>query len=169
MPEAEKQLPDEFSKTQRKKDMLALQELGRVLTTLSDTQLDKLPISEDLMALIKTAKTLKTHESKRRHMQYIGKKMRQIDVDELKKAIHNVQLGNAEKVKAFHDVEEWRDQLIAKGDEGLQKFLEAHPETDRQHLRTLIRKAQHDVKTEKNTGGALELFRYLREVMGKAD
>ena len=79
MPESEKQAPDEFSKTRRKKDMHALQDLGARLTKYSDSQLEKLPLSEEMIELIHTARKLKTHESIRRHLQFIGKKMRAED------------------------------------------------------------------------------------------
>jgi ribosome-associated protein len=87
MPESEKQAPDEFSKTRRKKDMHALQDLGGRLTKYSESQLQKLPISEEMQELIRTAKKLKTHESIRRHMQYIGKKMRAEDAAAILAAI----------------------------------------------------------------------------------
>lgn len=165
MPESEKQAPDLYSKSQRKRDMHALQELGKVLTTLTEAQLDKIPISDELRSIVRTYNTLKTHESKRRHMQYLGKKMREVDEDAVRKAVDMVKLDNAREIKHFHAAEAWRDTLIAKGDDGLQELINQHPEADRQHLRQLIRKAQHDVKTGKNTGGALELFRYLRDTL----
>lgn len=165
MPESEKQLPDEESRTHRKNEMLALQDLGKTLTKLTATQLDKIPISDDMKAIIRTYNTLKTNESKRRHMQYIGKKMRTVDAEAVKKAVENVQRDNAVQVEKFHDVEAWREQLILEGDVGLQKLLELYPNLDRQQARQLIRKAQHDRKQEKKTGGELELFRFLRELM----
>lgn len=164
MPQADDQLPDDESKSQRKRDMLALQELGKILTTFSETQLEKVPISDAFKVIIRTYRTLKTHESKRRHMQYIGKKIRAEDTDAIKKAIENIQMDNAMQVNKFHDIEQWRDKLIAEGDDALQEYMTQFPQADRQQLRALIRKAQHDVKTGKNTGGALELFRCLREV-----
>lgn len=165
MPQAEDQLPDDESKTQRKKDMLALQDLGKTLIGLSATQLAQIPLPPELLELIRVAHTLKTHESKRRHLQYIGKRMRHVDADEIKKALLNVQMGNARQTDKFHHVEEWRERLIEEGDKGLQELMAAYPELDRQQVRQLIRKAQHDRKTEKKTGGELELFRFLREII----
>jgi len=93
MPESEKQAPDEYSKTQRKKDMHALQDLGGRLTRMSDSQLEKLPLSEELLDLIHTARKLKTHESIRRHMQCIGKRMRREDVDAILAALKKHRIG----------------------------------------------------------------------------
>lgn len=165
MPESEKQLPDEESRTHRKNEMLALQDLGKTLTRLTETQLDKMPISDDMKAIIRTYNTLKTNESKRRHMQYIGKMMRTIDAEAVKKSIEIVQRDNAVQVDKFHDVEAWREQLILEGDDGLQKLMTQYPDIDRQQVRQLIRKAQHDRKQEKKTGGELALFRFLRDLL----
>jgi ribosome-associated protein len=90
MPESEKQLPDLLSKTQRKKDMHALQDIGARLATLADSQLAKLPLSEELLELIYTARKLKTHESKRRHMQLVGKRMRHEDIEAIQKALNRM-------------------------------------------------------------------------------
>lgn len=92
MPESEKQAPDEFSKTRRKKDMHALQDLGAKLTRYSESQLAKLPVSEEMQELIRTAKKLKSHESIRRHLQYIGKKMREEDAAGILAAIKKYRL-----------------------------------------------------------------------------
>ena len=165
MPQSENEAPDPLSKSQRKKDMHALQNLGKALISLSDSQLAQLPLTPELLELVRFARTLKTHESIRRHLQYIGKHMRHIDATALQKAIENMQLGTKRQTEEFHKVEEWRDLLIAKGDDALQKLMAEYPDIDRQHVRQLIRKAQHDIAQEKNSGAAHELFRYLRELL----
>lgn len=151
------------SKTQVKKEMLALQKLGETLTNLSDTELAKIPLTKSLLEAILFARTLKTHESKRRHLQYIGKMMREIDVSAVQTALKKMQFVHEKNTDEFHHIEQWRDQLIAEGDNALQNLMNAHPELDRQKLRQLIRKAQHDQTSGKNTGGATTLFRYLRD------
>lgn len=92
MPESEKQKPDEFSKTRRKKDMIALQNLGLRLSKLADSQLAKLPITEELLDAIHHARTLKGHEAIRRHMQYVGKLMRNEDVEAIMLAMRKNRL-----------------------------------------------------------------------------
>jgi ribosome-associated protein len=87
MPESEKQLPDEFSKTQRKKDLHKIRDLGEQLAELADSQLAKLPISPEIHDLIKAARTIKSREAKRRHMQYLGKKMRDEDIEAIQLAM----------------------------------------------------------------------------------
>lgn len=165
MPESDKTPADPLSKSQRKRDMLALQEIGKTLTELPLSQLAKIELPQDLLEAIQFSHTLKTHESKRRHLQYIGKKMRHVDVEAILVALNKIQMTKKQSTDEFHAVEEWRDKLIAKGDEALQLLLIHYPEVDRQHLRQLVRNAQHDLAMGKNTGAATELFRYLRELV----
>jgi len=95
MPISDNKQPDEYSKTQRKKDMKALQNLGETLMNLPATQLAKIPLPEDLLELIHFARTLKSHEAKRRHLQYVGKKMRHVDCEEIILALAKIKFGNA--------------------------------------------------------------------------
>tara|TARA_R110000868_G_scaffold210193_4_gene460220 strand:- start:587 stop:865 length:279 start_codon:yes stop_codon:yes gene_type:complete len=90
MPLSDNELPDPFSKTQKKKEMIALQKLGERLVTLSESQLAKLPLSDEMLELVQYAKGLKTHESIRRHAQYIGKKMRGVDAEAIQKAMKKI-------------------------------------------------------------------------------
>lgn len=155
------------SKSQIKREMLSLQKLGETLTKLAESELAKIPLPANLLEAILFAHTLNTHESKRRHLQYVGKIMREIDIQPIEIALKKLQSGHDSKTAEFHAIEAWRDRLITKGDEALQSLLSEHSELDRQKLRQLIRKAQHDQANEKNSGAATELFRYLRDHLAR--
>lgn len=71
------------SKSQKKRDAAALQKIGVKLVSLTATALDKMPLSGSLRQAIDDAKTIKTHEAKRRQAQLIGKLMRVADLDNL--------------------------------------------------------------------------------------
>jgi ribosome-associated protein len=113
------------------------------------------------------ARKITSHSAKRRQLQYIGRILREIDVEPIQKALGKVQKTDHETNARFRQVEEWRDKLIAQGDLVLQEFfnLPKTTEVDIQHLRQLMRRAQQDVKAEKNRGAVKLLFRYLRSVM----
>lgn len=64
------------SKSQLKREMLALQEVGRRMLDLSDEQLDSLPISDRLRAAVVESRRIRKHEARRRHLHYIGKVLR---------------------------------------------------------------------------------------------
>src|SRR5690554_2837159 len=67
------------SKSQLKREMHALQELGKRMLDLSDEQLASLTISETLKAAIVESRRINQREARRRHLQYIGKVIRQED------------------------------------------------------------------------------------------
>ncbi len=67
------------SKSQRKRDMEALQHLGESLLRLNRGHLDALDLPETLLHAILEAKSISAHGARRRQLQYIGKLMRQVD------------------------------------------------------------------------------------------
>jgi len=84
--------PDEKpSKTQRKREMHALQALGESLVALEDDQIDRLPIDERLADAVRQARSTRTHEGRRRQLQFIGRLMRDVDADALRAALAKMQ------------------------------------------------------------------------------
>lgn len=164
MPQSEPLPTDENSKSQRKRDMLALQKLGESLIELTDTQLAKIELPERLVTAIKQARSLSS-EAKRRQLQLIGKLMRDIDPEPIKLEMQKIKAARQSDTAKFKQTEQWRTKLISLGDSALTAFLNSHPDVNGQQLRQLIRKAQHDVKSNKNTGGEKALFKYLREIL----
>jgi len=72
--------------------------------------------------------------------------MRGLDEDTLQSIRHALdiqQKGSARDAMALHEAEKWRDELIAN-EEALPLWLAAHPDTDTQQLRALIRQARKD-------------------------
>lgn len=155
------------TKSERKRQMTALQELGEVLVSLPETQLKKIPMDSVLLEAVNKARSLKSHEAIRRQLQYIGKIMRNIDPEPIEAALKKIQGTHQQNKAQFHQIERWRTKLIAEGDTALAKFFEQYPDVDSQQIRQLIRKAQHDIANNKKTGGEIELFRYLRQIIEK--
>lgn len=76
------------SKSARKRHMTALQELGEALTLLSDRQLAAVPLDDERLSLaVREARRIRQHGAKRRHLQYIGKLMRDIDATPIAEAV----------------------------------------------------------------------------------
>ena len=104
--ESDQPLADRPSKTQRKKVSHDLQELGLELSALSDARLKALPLDEGLLDALMLTKTIRSHEGRRRHLQYIGKLMRKADPAPLEKAAALAQL-----VPAKASLERWENHL----------------------------------------------------------
>jgi ribosome-associated protein len=172
---------DHASRTDLKRESTELQKLGESLLTLRADLMQGLPLSEKLQEAIAEAKRITNFEGKRRQMQFIGKLMRGLDEETLqaiRDALEVQQKGSARDAMTLHEAERWRDDLIAKPD-ALDEWLRAHPETDTQQLRALIRQAHKDVQPDQDAiskglaprqGRAYrEIFQLVREQLTKVD
>ena len=151
-----------ISKSQRKRDMHALQAIGEKLTGLNNEQLSKIEMSDKLRFAITEMQRITKHEARRRQLQYIGRLMRDEESEGIIDAIAKIENAHLESAKDLHDLEIWRDRLINETKETLTEFIAEHPDADVQHLRHLIRNAQKEKETEKPAGGSRALFRFLR-------
>lgn len=154
------------SKSQRKRDAHALQELGESLVNLNKSALAKIPMPDDLRMAISKAQHTQQRGALKRQIQYIGKLMRQLDdIAILRQAYEQVTHPFQENVEHHHLLEDWRDRLLAEGDSALEQLLSEYPQTDRQHIRQLLRTAHKEAEANKPPKSARELFRYLRELI----
>ena len=159
---------DRPSKTQRKKESHDLQQLGEELTQIPDDRLDGLPMNENLRDALRTYKRTRTHEGRRRQMQYIGKLMRGNDAEPLREAVASLKLGTAKASLALHELEQWRSQMLAD-ETTLSSWAQQHPGADLQHLRSLVRAARKDAASapEQRNGRAYrELFQFIKQHVG---
>ncbi|MEL0635751.1 MULTISPECIES: ribosome biogenesis factor YjgA [Marinomonas] len=157
------------SKTQIKREMEGLQELGKKLLSLSKNQQKKIQMSETLRAALTEATRIKQHEASRRHLQYIGRVMRTEDHESIAHSIAIFDSTSAAYNKLFHQLELKRDALIGEhSKEVLAEYLTDHPEVeDIQQLRQLIRSSQKEASLQSNTTNRKKLFRFLREAEEK--
>lgn len=157
--------PREKSKTQVKKEMHALQDLGEELTHLNKEQLAALPLSDELRAAIELAQGMKKREALRRQLQYIGKLMRQDETEEIKTAYNQIQEKRNRSARALHLIEQWRDNLIQGDDTVITQFIDQYPTVDRQQLRNLVRGAKQELSQQKPPAQARKLFKLIRDEM----
>jgi ribosome-associated protein len=150
------------SKSQRKRDMHALQALGGELVRLRRDQLQRIELPEELREAIDFAHRVTSHEARRRHMQYLGKLMRQVDADAIRTALDQVTGESRAAVALMHLAERWRDRLIAD-DSALTEFIAGHPSADVQWLRAAIRAARREAGNQQPPRRARELYRWLHE------
>jgi ribosome-associated protein len=161
------QWPDETpSKTRLKQLSHELQALGESAVALPDERLRGLAISETLLDAILTYKKTRSHEGRRRQMQYIGKLMRrEEDAEPIRQAVTDLQLGRAKDSLALHEAERWRAELV-ESDDALTRWAAQHPGADTQQLRSLVRAARKDaaLAPEKRSGRAYrELFQFIKQ------
>ncbi len=139
---------DEASKTDLKRESAELQKLGEDLLTLAGARLQGLGLDEKLVDAVAEARRISDFEGRRRQMQFIGKLMRKCDpatLDAIRAALDAQRRGPAAETLALHEAERWRDRLLAD-DGALSDWIAAHPDTDAQQLRALVRQARKDLK-----------------------
>lgn len=152
------------SKTRRKRDMEALQDLGERLVDLDAARLASLELPERLVDAVALARRTTRHEARRRQMQYIGRLMRDVDPAPLEAAFARWAEGPAEERARFAVLERWRARLLDDAN-GLEEFLAEHPRADRGALQRLVA----DAREERTRGGAPHhqraLFRTLKTIV----
>ena len=143
--------------------MHQLQALGVALVGLSEAQLNAMSLAEELLKAVLEAKRIKSHEAKRRQMQYIGRLMREVDPEPVRRRLAEIE-GHSARAGARHRrLEAWRERLLGD-DDALTAFAAEHPGADLQALRTSIRNARKEQKEGKPPRAYRELFRLLKDI-----
>ena len=159
----------EPSRTELKKESADLQKLGEALLTLRSDLFERLELPESLVTALEDLRRISNFEGRRRQMQYVGKLMRQLDPQDqqaVRDALEEQRSGSAQQTLALHAAEKWRDDLIAS-DDALHAWMQAHPATDAQQLRALVRQARKDsvpTQDEVSRGEAPRRGRSYREI-----
>ena len=156
------------SKSQVKRELQALQALGKQLVELPDKQLIDVPISDKLRDAILAAKTMK-HGALSRQFKYIGNLMPNEDEASIRKALDKSQQPHKDVVNAFHVLEEWRDRLLQSDQALLDELALKFNELERQYVGQLIRNAKKEQTQNKPPKSARLLFKYLSELQQSSE
>lgn len=166
MPPAEED--DYKSRSQKKRESTAAQNLGTALTSLAERELRALNIPEPLIAAIADWKKFPGHEARRRQMQYIGRLMRALDTRELAEKLETHLAPSRAEAQALHTVEALREALLrCEGrelEEKLSDLTARHPKAALPRLRHLVAAAQDERAKKRPPRAYRELFRYLRDL-----
>jgi ribosome-associated protein len=156
-----------ISKSQLKRESAALQDLGDELLKLSAEQLGRLDLPPELSEAVRLGRTITAHGGLRRQRKFIGKLLRGLDAEPIRAGLARIRNEGAAAARRLHQIERWRDLMLAEGDAAVNAFIAEHPEADRQKLRQLARDAHRERDAGAPPRAARALFRYLREVVGE--
>jgi len=159
------EIDDRPSRSQLKRDMAALQQLGADLAGLGDKVVKEAGLPTEVEKALLLLKSITKHEARRRHMQYVGKLMRTFDTTHARELVEAAHLGHAVKTKAFQHLEDLRDRLMSGDDALLQSLFDAHP-AQGQRLRQLTLGARREKDNGKPPKDTRALFRLLRDLEG---
>jgi ribosome-associated protein len=145
--------------------MLGLQATGESLVELNDKQLAKIPIdNEQLLSAIRECRQMRSNSARKRHLQFIGKLMRNIDPAPIEQALLTLHKSRQQSAVAFQQLEQLREDILAVGADGVELAIARFPQADRQQLRQLVLQHQRELQRHKPPTASRKLFRYLKEL-----
>ena len=161
------------SRTQQRREALAVLALAQQLIELQPSRLAKLELPDDVRHEIDVTRRITSHGAKKRQLAFLAKVMRRYDDEDF--AAVRAELGeNREKQRqetaAMHRLEAMRDRLVAEDEAALSELIAEHPQVDRQHLRSLVRQARIEKETPNKPPRAYrEIFQLLKDLAQTAD
>jgi ribosome-associated protein len=148
------------SKSQRKRDATSLQALGEELASLPPATLDALELPDRLRQALEDLGSITAHEARRRHCQFIGRLMRDVDPEPVQAFLDAHKRPTRDAARLFRVTENWRDRLVDEGDAAVAAFLAAYPGVDAAALSEAVTAAR-----EARRGAPKRLFRMVRDVV----
>lgn len=158
------------SRSQKKRESTADQRLGERLAALAPPQLAGLGLAPDLENAFTDLARMKSHEARRRQMQYIGRLMREEETGRILAALEETLLPSREETAALHRVEQAREKLVAAASRGemeseLAALAALHPALDTSRLRHLAESAVAERAKGKPPKAFRELFKILKTIL----
>lgn len=100
------------SRSEKKRQSIALQNMGEELTRLGPQEVKSLDLPPDLKDALLLYNRIGDHEGRRRQMQFIGRVMREIDPAPIRAMLDARREVSAAATAALHKAEQWRDRLL---------------------------------------------------------
>jgi ribosome-associated protein len=157
---------ERLSKSARKREAAALQELGVKLSALPDQEIKALDLPDNLFVALRDLRRLPSHGAQVRQRQYIGKLMRNIDPEPVLAKLAERKQRHDLEIRHFQQIERWRDRLLSERAAAIEELLQEYPNADRAALSRLLDKAEKERVEQRSPVGARELFAFLRQLLG---
>ena len=155
---------EHVSKSQRKREVQAVANIGERLTELSDEHLSVLPY-EDVLIAIKAFRKIRKGNARKRQLQYIGKLLRRVDTTPAIELLERYDASSKAHVLQFHQLEDWRERLLDNDPTIFSEIAAQHPEVDRQQLTQLARKAIAEKAEDRQPPVYFrQLFQFLKKL-----
>lgn len=155
------------SRGEERRAALAVLELANRMVEQPMARLLQMPVSEEMLAHIAAAQKITAQIARKRQIQYVAKQMRREDPESLEswRALLDFDKQDVRReIAEAHRIEALREKLVQGDAQALTQLLGQFPQADSQHIRQLIRNAQHEQAKGKPPHAYRELFRVLREL-----
>lgn len=153
---------EDKSKSQVKRELQELKDLGRQLIDLPIKELKKLELEDELLDAVINAQTM-SHGALKRQTGYIGGLIAKSDFQSIQNNLAKLKQVHHGEVKQFHQLEQWRDDLLSGNAEIITLLHNQFDNFDSQYVRQLVRNAAKESKNNKPPKSARLLFKYLQE------
>jgi len=162
--EDESQSQADVSKSEIKRDLLALQKLAERLLDLSPGQWAQLRFNPQMMEALQESRRVKGNNAMRRHIRRLGKLLREEDSERVAALFRNIDGRHEEENRRFHKLERLRDRLMHGDKVALTELLQLCPSANRQRITQYIRAGKRELEQEKPPQAQRKLFKYLKEL-----
>jgi len=152
------------SRSQKKRELNALQDVGQRLLDLSRSEMEAMGLPDELIEAALLARKLRSakNDAYRRQVQYIGRLMREIDPSPILAHFAGVDASHQDEVQAFQRLEGWRDALLDGDESVLEDIRRSYPQADLSALRETANKARAERELGRPPKFSRQIFRYLR-------
>ncbi len=158
------------SKSELKRQSRDLQDLGWALVELPATDLEALPLPEDVREAVMAGRSITSGGAKARQKLYIGKLLRRVDTAPIVAALERRGEVDRQRLHREKSIERWRDRLLADEPAAWTEIAGMIEPAVLPQLRGLARQARAERDASRPPAAARQLFRRLREVLpGPAD
>jgi ribosome-associated protein len=150
------------NKTLQKKELAALFTMAEKMSELSKAQLSTLELPEKIHNAVTEVSGMAHTGARKRLLKFIDGQLHKIEIEPIAEKLARIENKSAHAVREHHIVENWRDHLLAEGNEALTELFEECPDADRQHIRQLVRNAQKESQAGKPPKSSRLLYQYLK-------
>ena len=162
--------PEEESRSSHKRQAQAIRKLVEKIANLGEQSFKSLVIPQEVKEALLVARKLKPKsDERRRQLQYVAKLQRNYDDSDLENQVNMLGASSKEDPNTMK-LEKLRENMLNGGVEVLNGFCSLILDTDRNKLRTLIKKAKSELATdaESSKPNSRALFKYLKSEIARA-
>lgn len=147
----------------RKREAKAVEQLAQRLADLPEAEVGRLELSEELSGELRLARTTQGHSSRKRQIKHLAGFLRRHEElrEPLETALDGFSLAQQRETRAFHHLEQLRDQLcqVDSFQATLDKVMKRYPQIDANKLAGLA----NSVHAHNDKRAYREIFRRLRK------
>ena len=156
------ELVERLNKSQQKREIQALLDLGKRLAQLDASALATFNLPKPLLQALLDVQAMQFGAEKRQ-FKLVCKLLRQINTESLQQTFQVLDEQKATQDKDFHRIERWRDRLLNDGQTAITDFMGKYPQADAGQIRQLVRNGNKEIAQDKPRKSSRTLFRLLRE------